>query len=86
MSLLSDVLIQVRAGVSVDRIPAVLDADPDLVTAALDHWERVGVVAGASKVLNTGCGSACGTVVGKDSQAPLPATLACAGCVFNRGR
>jgi len=78
VSLLVDVLDQARAGVSVDKIPGALGADPGLVDAALDHWTRLGLLVGAADALTPGCGPGC-AVPGTHQSAQ---SLACAGCFF----
>lgn len=66
MSVLTDVLREVRAGSTVQRAAAHLGLDVGVVEAAVDHWERLGVVQGVAGALGT-----CSTC------AP---TVACAGC------
>ncbi|HEY0215005.1 MAG TPA: hypothetical protein VGC57_01285 [Cellulomonas sp.] len=74
MSVLEDVLREVRTGARPGLAAARLGIDPGLAEAALDHWVRLGVVTPA-EALNLGC-SGCGTQP-VEGAAPAPA---CAGC------
>ncbi|HEY0188856.1 MAG TPA: hypothetical protein VGC67_15295 [Cellulomonas sp.] len=73
MSVLEDVLREVRTGARPGLAAARLGIDPGLAEAALDHWVRLGVVTPAD-ALALGC-SGCGTTA--DGAAPGPT---CAGC------
>jgi hypothetical protein len=69
VSVLEDVLREVRTGARPALAAARLGIDPGLAEAALDHWVRLGVVTPAD-ALALGC-SGCGT----GEQAP-----SCPGC------
>jgi hypothetical protein len=77
VSVLEDVLREVRTGARPGLAAARLGIDPGLAEAALDHWVRLGVVTPAD-ALNLGC-SGCGSTTGPDGT-PAPAPPACAGC------
>jgi hypothetical protein len=59
VSVLEDVLREVRTGARPALAAARLGIDPGLAEAALDHWVRLGVVTPAD-ALALGC-SGCGT-------------------------
>lgn len=64
---------RLRAGATAERAASELGTDPELVRAALDHAERVGLVLRVR-----GCGEP-GTTC-----APEQAGASCRGCPFGR--
>ncbi|AEI10861.1 MerR family transcriptional regulator [Cellulomonas gilvus] len=78
MSVLDDVLRETRAGGTVDGVARTLGLDAGLVVAALDHWERRGVLLPARPA----AGDSCRTCVAPERAAARP--LACAGCPLAR--
>lgn len=73
MGLINDVLVTTRAGYTPARTAAELGIDIGLVTGALDHLERLGIVSQAGAATGSPC-SACPET---EQQA-----VACAGCFF----
>ncbi|MDR0482081.1 MAG: hypothetical protein LBH13_02815 [Cellulomonadaceae bacterium] len=54
MSVLTDVLNEVKRGVPADHVGQSLGIDQGLAEAAVDHWVRLGIVTPAGD-LNLGC-------------------------------
>lgn len=77
MSVLDDVLAQTRRGATPASVARRLRLDEGLVHAALDHWERAGVLTRRSRG-----SSRCDTCPPPAPASALP--VACAGCPLAR--